>query len=136
MFEQRHTTLKIKWSFGPDASYLVVGGFGGVGKAILEWMVDKGARHLIVPSRSGPSSQKDIEFLAELISRGVQVMAPCCDVSSATELATILQQCSSTMPPIRGCINGAMVLQVWSSVCLQLITIQSSRSARIPSSKT
>ncbi|KAE9379424.1 hypothetical protein N431DRAFT_553644 [Stipitochalara longipes BDJ] len=106
----KYTTLKSTWTFGPDASYLVAGGLGGIGKAILGWMVDKGARHLIVPSRSGASSQQAAEFLAELAGRGVQVVAPCCDVSSATDLAAILQEYATTMPPIRGCINAAMVL--------------------------
>ncbi|KAI0840156.1 KR-domain-containing protein [Hypoxylon sp. FL0890] len=72
----------------PNASYLAVGGLGGLGRAMIKWMVEKGAKHLILLSRS------------ELVTRGVHVIAPKCDVSS-----------TETMPPIKGCINAAMVLQ-------------------------
>ncbi|KAL3473816.1 hypothetical protein BJX99DRAFT_260932 [Aspergillus californicus] len=106
-----YTTLRAKWCFRPDASYLVAGGLGGIGRAILEWMVAKGARHLIVPSRSGASTEQAVGFIAGIISRGVRVVAPTCDVSSATDLAAMLQGCAITMPPVRGCINAAMVLQ-------------------------
>ncbi|KAE8150558.1 hypothetical protein BDV25DRAFT_172048 [Aspergillus avenaceus] len=106
----KYTTLKSTWSFVPDASYLVAGGLGGIGKAILAWMVDKGARYLIVPSRSGSSSSQSAKFIAELASRGVQIAAPRCDVSSATDLEAMLQEHAATMPPIKGCINATMAI--------------------------
>lgn len=34
-----------------------------------------------------------------------------CDVSSESSLTALLQHCSKTMPPIKGCINTTMVLQ-------------------------
>ncbi|KAG6354546.1 hypothetical protein INS49_004563 [Diaporthe citri] len=106
----RYTTLKSNWSFRKDHSYLVAGGFGGLGQVILRWMVDRGARHLIVPSRSGPSSQAAVDTLAELTKRGVQVVAPRCDVSSSADLEAMLQDCAATMPPVKGCFNATMVL--------------------------
>jgi len=30
-----------------DASYLLVGDLGGIGRAVASWMVEKGARHLV-----------------------------------------------------------------------------------------
>ena len=38
-----------------DASYLLTGGLGGVGCALARWMVEQGARHLIIASRNKPS---------------------------------------------------------------------------------
>lgn len=117
-FGQRYTTIKSTWQFSPDASYLIAGGLGGIGKAILAWMVDKGARHLMVPSRSGASSQEAAEFIAQLTSQGVHVVAPRCDVSSSPAVAAMLQEYATTMPPIKGCINAAMVLHVgYRSIC-------------------
>jgi NADPH:quinone reductase-like Zn-dependent oxidoreductase/ubiquinone/menaquinone biosynthesis C-methylase UbiE len=97
--------------FQADASYLVVGGLGGLGRAILRWMVDQGARNLVVPSRSGPSSQAAFKIVSELSSQGVSIITPRCNVSSSEELSALLQNCTH-MAPIRGCINLAMVLQV------------------------
>ena len=95
-----------------DASYIVAGGFGGIGRAILLWMADKGAKNLIVPSTSGPSSQAAREVVERLTERGVRVTTTICDAASATGLKALLQSCSARMPPIKGCINAAMVLQV------------------------
>lgn len=74
-------------------------------------MVDRGAKHLIIPSRSGASSKSAQEMLDKLKARGVNAVAPRCDVSSETSLASTLEECRRTMPPIKGCINGAVVLQ-------------------------
>ena len=37
----------------PDRSYIIIGGLGGFGVALLEWLYEKGARHIVVTSRSG-----------------------------------------------------------------------------------
>ncbi|UKZ46287.1 Type I Iterative PKS [Trichoderma virens] len=99
------------WRFDSNASYLIAGGSGGLGRAIVKWMVDRGAKNLILPSRSGATSKAAKEAVEELTARGINIVAPKCDVASETELADVLDSCTRTMPPIRGCINAAMVLQ-------------------------
>ncbi|RYP47319.1 hypothetical protein DL768_006621 [Monosporascus sp. mg162] len=99
------------WMFDGNASYLIAGGSGGLGRALMKWMVGRGAKHLIIPSRSGATSKAAIEVVSELTARGVNIVAPKCDVSSETSLASTLDQCARTMPPIKGCVNAAMVLQ-------------------------
>ncbi|KAK6954107.1 hypothetical protein Daesc_004069 [Daldinia eschscholtzii] len=99
------------WRFDENASYLIAGGSGGVGRAITRWMADRGAKHLIIPSRSGAKSKAAAEAVAELRARGVNVYAPRCDVSSEVSLAYVLEECSHIMPPIKGCIDAAVVLQ-------------------------
>ncbi|KAI1806439.1 hypothetical protein F4811DRAFT_510997 [Daldinia bambusicola] len=99
------------WRFDENASYLIAGGSGGVGRAITRWMADRGAKHLIIPSRSGAKSKAAAETVAELRARGVNVYAPRCDVSSEASLAYVLEESSHIMPPIKGCIDAAVVLQ-------------------------
>ncbi|KAI1411054.1 KR domain-containing protein [Hypoxylon sp. FL1857] len=67
--------------------------------------------NLIVPSRSGESSDEASKVVAELEKRGCRAVARRCDVSSAPDLSALLVECSPTLPPIRGCINAAMALQ-------------------------
>ncbi|KAF2179436.1 hypothetical protein K469DRAFT_596142 [Zopfia rhizophila CBS 207.26] len=93
-----------------DASYLIAGGLGGLGRSAARWMVSKGARHLILLSRSGPTSKAAIAFINKLRDSGVQVQAPRCDVSSEESLAKVVSDCSTTMPPIKGCLQCTMVL--------------------------
>ncbi|RYO83338.1 hypothetical protein DL766_002690 [Monosporascus sp. MC13-8B] len=101
------------WKLDETASYLIPGGLGGIGRAIVKWMADKGAKHMILPSRSGlsPSAKAASEVVLELQNRGVRVATPRCDVSSSSSLSAMLDDCAKTMPPIKGCINAAMVLQ-------------------------
>ncbi|KAJ6031693.1 Acyl transferase/acyl hydrolase/lysophospholipase [Penicillium herquei] len=106
-FFKEHPT----WNFDNAASYLVAGGFGGIGRAILQWMVERGAKYLIVPSRSGAISKAAKELVSQLTAQGVTIHAPQCDVSSQSSLSQMLDECARTMPPIKGCINAAMVLQ-------------------------
>jgi acyl transferase domain-containing protein/NADPH:quinone reductase-like Zn-dependent oxidoreductase/NAD(P)-dependent dehydrogenase (short-subunit alcohol dehydrogenase family)/ubiquinone/menaquinone biosynthesis C-methylase UbiE len=94
-----------------DASYMVAGGLGGIGRAVSRWMAKKGAKHLILPSRSGPCAPAAIDLVRELEENGVNVIAPVCDVASADALAELLRKCHGAVPPIKGCINAAMVLQ-------------------------
>ena len=74
-------------------------------------MADRGAKYLIVPSRSGASPGAAADVVADLEARGVHVEAPKCDVASESSVTDMLKNCSPTMPPIRGCINAALVLR-------------------------
>lgn len=94
-----------------EASYLLVGGLGGLGRATALWMTDHGARNLIFASRSGLAKQEARELVKELKEKGVTVAVFSCDISDPSQLKYSLAQASS-MPPIRGVIQGAMVLQV------------------------
>lgn len=78
----------------------------------MKWMARKGAKHLIVLSRSGAASQAAAEVVDELSKQGITVAAPKCDVSSADSISEVLDEYAKTMPPVRGCINAAMVLNV------------------------
>ncbi|ORX94601.1 hypothetical protein BCR34DRAFT_608222 [Clohesyomyces aquaticus] len=99
------------WKFNENASYLIAGGLGGIGRGISRWMMSKGVKSLILPSRSGPKSPAAIELLEELRQHGVNVMATVCDVSSFSSLSAMLDDCAASMPPIKGCINACMTLQ-------------------------
>ncbi|KAF5548225.1 polyketide synthase [Fusarium mexicanum] len=99
------------WTFDGNSTYLVAGGSGGLGRAIIRWMADRGAKHLIVPSTSGATSEAAAQLVAELTSHGVNIVAPKCDVSIREDVTVMLEECSRTMPPIKGCFNAAMVLQ-------------------------
>jgi NAD(P)-dependent dehydrogenase (short-subunit alcohol dehydrogenase family) len=103
---------KPTWRFDPNASYLIAGGLGGIGRAISRWMMGKGVKHLILPSRFGAESPAALELMKDLEEGGVQVFAPTCDVSSQESFSAVLTESARTMPPIKGCINAAMVLQV------------------------
>ncbi|TVY16692.1 Reducing polyketide synthase [Lachnellula arida] len=73
--------------FDPEATYLIAGGLGGLGRSTALWMANKGAKTLVLLSRSGPSTKPAIELLEKLQRMKVRVEAPKCDVSSVEELS-------------------------------------------------
>ncbi|MCJ1249688.1 hypothetical protein MMC30_006914 [Trapelia coarctata] len=107
------TVLNTKpaYQFNPDATYIISGGLGGVGRSIARWMCSRGARHLLLLSRSGPRSPSAKELLEELTGSGVQVEAPSCNVTRIASVRAVLQDCKDKMPPIKGCLQGSMVLK-------------------------
>ncbi|KAE9567271.1 Highly reducing polyketide synthase alt5 [Colletotrichum fructicola] len=102
---------KPTYHFDPNASYVISGGLGGLGRSMASWMVRRGAKNLILLSRFGPVRESGQKLIAELESQGVRVVAPPCDVTSRQTLEHVLEDCQKDMPPIKGCIQGSMVLK-------------------------
>ncbi|MDO9106548.1 MAG: SDR family NAD(P)-dependent oxidoreductase [Methylovulum sp.] len=94
-----------------DASYLVTGGLGGFGLRTAQWLVGKGARHLILISRSGPESEEAKLALDGFKAQGVLVYAAACDVSDKTAVAALLKRCAAALPPLKGIIHAAAVIE-------------------------
>ncbi|KAG8407726.1 Type I Iterative PKS [Metarhizium acridum] len=100
-------------TLSPDASYLIVGGVGGIGRSVVRWMVDRGAKNLILLSRSAGDGIKTGGFVEEAMQEMCcRIKAISGDVSDAANLALALQECrQDRLPPIRGIVHAAMVVQ-------------------------
>lgn len=98
-------------TFPGNASYLLAGGLGGLGRCISQWMVSNGARNFIFVSRSGASTPEAIKFVNSLADGGVHVQVLRCDIADEQKFSTSLRSALKTMPPIRGVIQAAMVLK-------------------------
>ena len=95
--------------FRADASYLITGGLGGVGLEVARWMAGRGARHLVLMGRSGasPAAQTVLHGLQQ---RGVRIMVAQGDVADQARLQEILAQAGRDLPPLRGVMHAAGVL--------------------------
>ncbi|MFL0705784.1 SDR family NAD(P)-dependent oxidoreductase, partial [Cylindrospermopsis raciborskii] len=89
-----------------DRSYLITGGRGGVGLQIARWLVEKGAKHLVLLGRSQTSSEVSL-VLDELESAGAQIIVAQADISDEKVLAQIL---TNLTVPLCGVIHAAGVL--------------------------
>ncbi|KAJ5659894.1 polyketide synthase [Penicillium longicatenatum] len=106
-----NTLTKPSYSFPSNASYVISGGLGGLGRLFARWMVDRGARNLILLSRSGLQIPASYEFIHELQRKGTTVATPQVDVGDFSKLKGVLANLSNSMPPIRGCIQATMALR-------------------------
>jgi len=104
-------TLETKPSFflEANATYVIAGGLGGLGRSVARWMADRGAKNLVLLSRSGPRTEEARVFLAELKHRGVRAEAPACDVTDLDAMRKVFNIDLADMPPVKGCIQGSMV---------------------------
>jgi acyl transferase domain-containing protein/acyl carrier protein len=93
----------------PKGTYLVTGGLHGLGLMTAQWLVDRGARHLVLTARRTPDSEA-LEALRAMESRGTQVRVAQADVSDAKAMRQLLEDTRSTMPSLRGVIHSAGVL--------------------------
>lgn len=98
----------------PDATYLLPGGAGGLGRSIAKWMAApaQGAKNLVFLSRGGSDSATTRELLAELAAAGVRAVALKCNVGDEAQLVAALAEVTRLgFPRIAGVIQGAMQLR-------------------------
>lgn len=96
----------------PDACYIIVGGTSGIGLDIAGWLPQKGARHVILVSRSGASNSNTLEAIEDLQHQGVTVTVCQCDIGVERDVVRVLTPVLRSTPRVRGVIYGAMVLRV------------------------
>ena len=108
------TPSKTRTILRPDASYILIGGTGGLGRSMARWMVSKGARNLVLVSRNGSATAKVKELVEDLATIGAQVVVRRCDVSDSASVQKLIASELVGLPEVRGVVHGAMVLSVRS----------------------
>ena len=98
-------------SFQADASYLISGGLGGFGLVIARWMVEQGARNLVLVGRRGIHSQEAQQAVDALTALGATIKVAAADIGDPGQVASILADLEETMPPLRGIMHAAMFLE-------------------------
>jgi acyl transferase domain-containing protein/NADPH:quinone reductase-like Zn-dependent oxidoreductase/aryl carrier-like protein len=98
-------------AFRADATYLITGGLGGLGLAVARWMVERGARSLVLVSRRGASAPAAPQAVAELERAGVRVLVCSADVSREEDVLAVLADIDRGFPELRGVVHAAMVLE-------------------------
>jgi epothilone polyketide synthase D len=115
-----------------DGTYLITGGLGGVGLAIAEWLAEQGAGALVLAGRSRPGEAASLK-IDKLRSHGAHVEWMQSDVSDLRAVSGILQYVKNHMPPLRGIVHAAAVLQdatmmrLNESWCCERVCSESSR---------
>lgn len=91
------------------ATYLVTGGLGGVGLRLARWLVDRGAKQLLLVGRSAPSEDAARQ-IQEMEKAGARVATRRCDVGNRADVAALLSGIGDDLPPLRGVFHLAGVL--------------------------
>lgn len=94
--------------FSGDKTYLLLGLAGDMGISIAIWLLENGARHIVLASRNPRVSQQVIDHAAAAYGADLRFMAV--DVCSHTCLSVAWAEIHSSMPPLGGIMHGAMVM--------------------------
>ncbi len=92
-----------------DGSYLITGGLGGVGLHVAAWLAGRGARQLVLIGRR-PPDRRARRAIDQLRAAGVMVEVASVDVTSEAELASLFARFDADLPPLRGVVHAAGVL--------------------------
>ncbi len=108
-FSARGTCASGPLALRKDGTYLITGGRGGLGLATAGWMARHGAAHLVLLGRSeaDASTREEIERWRR---KGVEIVLARADVSDKAQLRKVFAHMEENLPPLRGVIHAAGVL--------------------------
>ncbi len=123
--KRRSDSLEAPLKWRTDGTYLITGGLGDLGLSVARWMVEQGARRLILmgrrqlPPRSqwnsaepGSRVAHQIAAIREMEALGASVHLASVDVANERQLGAFLNEFRAEWwPPIRGVVHAAGVLQ-------------------------
>ena len=76
------------------------------------WMVEKGAKNIVLVSRSGSATGKVKELIEDMAAIGAKIIVQRCDVTDADAVKKLVTKELVGLPPVRGVVHGTMVLHV------------------------
>jgi NAD(P)-dependent dehydrogenase (short-subunit alcohol dehydrogenase family)/acyl carrier protein len=109
---------RLKWeapdpgplTLNPNATYLITGGFGGLGLALARLLVTKGARNILLCGRSVPSddAQTTVEKLKQA---GARIVGRAVDIADEHQVRALLDEIHTTLPPLVGVFHAAGIVR-------------------------
>jgi acyl transferase domain-containing protein/surfactin synthase thioesterase subunit/acyl carrier protein len=116
---QRHVLRLVKQSLAElpphrlrvrsDATYLVTGGLGMLGRSVTEWLINKGAKHLVLTGRNA-SAEAAQAVLRTAAANGATLDVVAADISRDQDVSRLIRTIGDRMPPLRGVVQSAGVL--------------------------
>ncbi|CAG7680322.1 unnamed protein product [Allacma fusca] len=93
-----------------NKSYIIVGGLGGMGFELADWMVSRGAKRLVLVSRTGMKSTYHDYRINVWKKQGVSTIISLDDVTTIEGTIGVLNE-ATKLGPIGGIFNTAVVLK-------------------------
>lgn len=108
-----HPALASTSILKPSATYIIVGGTGGLGRSMARWMIQNGARCIVLISRSAKVTPAIQALMDEAELIGARILVQQCDNADEKSVSALLNWISNVgkLPPVRGIIHSAMVLR-------------------------
>jgi acyl transferase domain-containing protein/acyl carrier protein len=107
---KQETETESKVTIHGDAAYLITGGLGSLGLQVADWMVEHGARHLVLTGRRGAATPAAKETVSTLVEKGVNVLVSKTDAADPAQVAAMMEELRTKLPPLKGVVHAAGIL--------------------------
>ena len=91
-----------------DATYAITGAFGGFGRVLAQWLVDNGAKNLVLAGRTGASSDEAKAFMKRMDEQGINTVEVKADAGVADDIDRVIFAAQGTDFPLKGIFHLAM----------------------------
>lgn len=111
------------YQLDPYGTYMITGGLGALGRQLLKWLVKRGARHLVIVTRTqlpgdanpqevseGSEQHRKLNAIKSLVDSGIKVHLMVGDVKDKCKLEEIFKIVRDRFPPLKGIFHAAGVL--------------------------
>jgi len=103
-----HATTRL--TIHAEGAYLITGGLGYLGLQTARWLVEQGARHLILTGRRGVQNKQQQALLDDLQAMGVTIQIATVDVADEAAMTAFFGDLAASAYPLRGIIHQAGIL--------------------------
>jgi len=117
----RTSKEELTFSIDAEAAYMITGGTGTIGQIYAEYLIEQGAKTIILLNRSKASGTL-LETVNSWKEKGVQIMVEQADVSNAADVTRVVQALKQNNMKIKGVIHAAGIIEdkmikdlTWSS---------------------
>ncbi len=104
-----------------EASYLITGGIGGLGLKVADWLIEQGAKSLVLAGIEEKPSDAAQEAIRQMEEKGAAVTFLQGDAANCEDVRRTLDHISEQLPPLRGVVHaagllddGVLMQQEWS----------------------
>ena len=108
--KHEHESDELSHYINADQTYLITGGLGGLGLLSAAWLIEHGAKYLVLTSRRAPNKtvRSKIDDWGKV---GVKVKVALGDVGKAEDVTRIMHEIEQKMPELGGVMHCAGLLQ-------------------------
>ncbi|WP_232699150.1 type I polyketide synthase [Brevibacillus daliensis] len=104
-----------------EAAYMITGGTGTIGQIYAEYLIEQGAKNIVLLSRSQASGTL-LETVNSWKEKGVQIIVEKADVSNEADVIEVVQKLKQNNMKIKGVVHAAGIIedkmikdQTWNS---------------------
>ncbi|GBL82913.1 Fatty acid synthase, partial [Araneus ventricosus] len=94
----------------PEKSYVIIGGLGGFGLELCQWLVERGARHVVLTSRSGLKSGYQKRCMDLWKKENTNIIVSKLNATKMDDAKALLKM-AAEVKPVAAIFNLALVLR-------------------------